>query len=80
MPDKVPLLLELTFWCGEIVKNESERKQVSKQALCAREKIKQERVIKTPQDGMENVALLNKMVREGFPEEGLKEVGSEPGR
>lgn len=36
-------------------------------------------MIKTPKDGMENVALLSKVIREDFPEEGLKEVGSEPG-
>lgn len=58
-----------------MVKNESENKQASKQYVCSREKIKQERVIKTPQDGMENAVLLSKVVREGFPEEGPKEVG-----
>lgn len=40
-----------------------ERKQESQMALCAREKIKQEKgVVRTPQDRMGNVALLNRVV------------------
>lgn len=63
---KVSLLLEFTFWWGEMVKDEKEReKKQSWMGVCTREnlgkereKMKQERTVRTPRDGVRKAAFI----------------------